>query len=110
MVMVGMAVIVRMTVVAMIMPVVVSVGMIVRVGVMRVAVMAMIVVVREVGTCGGRLPVRPGADALHVMVVALLRQPDLCLKAQNLRAVLAHLAVHQVVALQNLLHAVDKGF
>src|SRR5687768_2707050 len=40
----------------------------------------------------------PGADAFHVMVVALLRQADVGLEAQDLGAVFAHLAIHRDIA------------
>ena len=49
------------------------------------------------------------ADPLDVVVVALLRQADLGLEAQHLLAVFAELAVHQVLAVQNFVHAVDEG-
>src|SRR5690606_29885794 len=47
-----------------------------------------------------------GADAFHVMVVAPLRQTDLILEAEHLRAVFAHLAVHGVGAGKNLVQPV----
>ena len=50
-----------------------------------------------------RIAGRPGADALHVVVVAFLGQADLVLEAQNLLSVLAELAVHQVLAGQDFL-------
>jgi hypothetical protein len=50
-----------------------------------------------------------GADPLDVMVVALLNEPDLCLKSQHMRAVLAQRAVHLVLALGDFLHPVGEG-
>ena len=49
------------------------------------------------------------ADAFHMVVVALLRQTDFRLEAQNLRAIFAQAAVHLVLAHQDLLYAVGKG-
>ena len=49
------------------------------------------------------------ALTLDVMVVALLRLPDLVLEPQNLRPVFAHGAVHVVVAFQNFTHPVGEG-
>ncbi len=43
-----------------------------------------------------------------MMVVALLRQSDLILEPEDLRAVFAHRAVHVVAAFQNLANAVGK--
>src|SRR3546814_3665905 len=50
-----------------------------------------------------------GADAFDVVVVALLGEADLGLEAQHLLAILAELAVHQVLAVEDLLHALGKG-
>ena len=46
---------------------------------------------------------------LDMMVVALLRLPDLVLEPQNLRPVFAHGAVHVVAAFQNFTHPVGEG-
>ena len=51
----------------------------------------------------------PRADALDVMVMALLRQADLGLEAEDLLPVLAELAVHQVLAGQDLLDPLGEG-
>ena len=88
---------VRMMAVAMV------VGVIVFMMVVIVRV-AMIVVVRMLMAVSGI----PGADALDVVVVTLLRQPDFRLEAQHLFAILAELAVHQVLPLQNFLHPIPK--
>ena len=50
-----------------------------------------------------------GADAFHMMVVALLRQPDLRLETQNLRPVFAQAAVHLVFPYENLRHPIREG-
>ena len=50
-----------------------------------------------------------GADALHVMVMAGLRQADFRLEADDLLAILAHLAIHVVLTVENLAHAVGEG-
>jgi len=52
---------------------------------------------------------RSGADALDVMMMALLGQADLGLEAENLLAVLAHLAVHQVGTGEYFRQPVGKG-
>src|SRR3546814_17659066 len=72
-------------------------GMIMMVMIVPVAVMVMV------------MPGLAGADALHVVVVALLCQADLRLEAEHLRAVLAELAVHQVLAVEYLLHPLGEG-
>ena len=46
------------------------------------------------------------AEAFHVMVVAFLGQTHFGFEAKDLLAVLAHLAVHQIGALQDLLHPI----
>src|SRR5438552_19055271 len=48
-------------------------------------------------------------DAFHMVVVALLRQTDFRLEAQNLRAIFAQAAVHLVLAHQYLLDTIGKG-
>ena len=52
-----------------------------------------------------RVDLDTGADALDVMVVARLREPDLVLEAEELDAILAELAVHVAGALEDLLDA-----
>ena len=52
---------------------------------------------------------RRDALTLDVMVVALLRLPDLVLEPQNLRPVFAHGAVHVVAAFQNFTRPVGEG-
>ena len=52
---------------------------------------------------------RRDALTFDVMVVALLRLPDLVLEPQNLRPVFAHGAVHVVAAFQNFTHPVGEG-
>jgi len=49
------------------------------------------------------------ADAFDMVVVAFLREANLGLKAQHLLAIFAHGAVHQVLADQHFLDAVDEG-
>ena len=49
------------------------------------------------------------ADSLDMMVMALLAAPDLGFETQNLLAVFAKLAVHLVLADQNLLHPFEIG-
>ena len=50
-----------------------------------------------------------GADAADMVVVARLRRADLGLVADDLRAVLAQLAVHRRAAAVDLADALDKG-
>ena len=52
---------------------------------------------------------RRDALTFDVMVVALLRLPDLVLEPQNLRPVFAHGGVHVVAAFQDFTHAVSEG-
>src|SRR6476646_4099348 len=66
--------------------------------VMVVMSMAVIMVIVIVGQGG----LQADADPLDMMVMALLRRADLGLEAQNLGAVLAHLAIHGGVARQDL--------
>ena len=74
-----------------------------RIGVVAVIVaLALAVVVVAVARV-------PGADALDVMVMAFLRQADLGLEAEDVVAVLAQLAVHQVLADQDLLDPLGEG-
>src|SRR5687767_10660933 len=48
------------------------------------------------------------ADPFHVVMVALLRQADFGLKAENLRAVFAELAIHPRVAQEDVVGALDE--
>ncbi len=90
---------VRVGVVVMAVVMIVVVVVIMRV----VVVMVMMAVVVLVAT------VLAGQQTFDVMVVALLRRADLVLEAQHLGPVLAHLAVHQVLAVENLLDPVGEG-
>src|SRR5512138_3323633 len=75
--------------------------------IMIVAVMVIIIMVMPVMVM---VMIRlSGADALHVMVVALLGQAHFRLEAQYLCAVLAELAVHQVLAVEDLLHPLGES-
>ena len=49
-----------------------------------------------------------GVQPFDMMMVTFLCSAHLGLKAQNLRAVFAHLAVHPVVTRKDLFHALDK--
>ena len=60
----------------------------------------------------GALVLTEGAalnQPLHMVVVALLRRPHLCLKPQHLGAVLAEGAIHQRLAAHHLLHPFAEG-
>src|SRR6185503_10044711 len=82
--------------------------MVMVMAVMVIVMMRMIVVMPMVMPVV--MPVRrPGADAFHVMVVALLDPADLGLVADRLLAVFAHLAVHRVVAGEDLAHPLGEG-
>ena len=48
-------------------------------------------------------------DAFDVVVMTFLRQADLVLEAKNLFAILAHLAVHKVLASNDLVDPVLEG-
>ena len=48
-------------------------------------------------------------NTFHVMMVALLCQPHLILKSKHLCPVFAHLTVHDVCALIDLVHTINKG-
>ena len=75
----------------------------VRVGMMTVVMtVAVAVAVPEVRR-------RADADALDVMVMALLGQADLGLEAEDMIAVLAQLAVHVVLARTDLLDPLGEG-
>ena len=56
-----------------------------------------------------RVAVIARAYPLHMMVMALLRQAHFDLETENLLAVLAELAVHVVLAVQDLVHAIGEG-
>src|SRR6266851_1517724 len=77
-------------------------GRVVMVGMIMAVAVAM-AIRRRCGAIG------IGADTLHMMVVAFLRQPDLRLETQNLRPVFAQAAVHLVFPYQNLLHPISEG-
>ena len=49
------------------------------------------------------------SDAFDVMVMAFLRQPNLGLKAQNLRPIFTHGTIHIVASVQNFRHPIGKG-
>src|SRR5262249_1402579 len=91
--------IVVMVVMLMIMIMIMVVVMVVMLMIMVVVMMVMMIV-RVIAV---------GADALDVMVVAGLRQPDFGLEADDLLSVLAHQAIHLAVADQDLLDAVGEG-
>src|SRR5262245_47220594 len=94
------AMIVAMVVVIVMMVMVVIMVMIVDVPMLTVVMVPVSVTVTMVGI---------GADALDMVVMAGLRQPDLRFKADDLLPVLAHAAVHVVVAGEDLAHPVGKG-
>ena len=48
-------------------------------------------------------------DSFNVVVMALLRLADLRLKAQDLLAIFAERAVHQILPRENFMHPVDEG-
>ena len=73
---------------------------------MVVMVMVMIVMMIMAMVVLGR---STGADALDMVVVARLGQAHLALEAQDLLAVLAHLAIHVGRAVHHLAGAVDDG-
>ena len=55
------------------------------------------------------MSVRPCADAFDVVVVAFLREAHLVFKAENLFAVFAQLAIHQILSAHNLRDPFGKG-
>ncbi len=100
--------------VAMVVIVIVIMRMVVtvRVVVVTVAMVMMVVVVVVVVVVGVTVIMafrRAGADPFDMVMMAFLVEPDLRLKAQNLVAVLAHLAVHVAGALEDLVHPVNEG-
>ena len=68
-----------------------------------------LVAARGVAVAAAGAVFQPAADPFDVMVMAFLRESDLGLEAEHLLAVLAHLAVHQVLPVEDFLHAVDEG-
>jgi len=54
-------------------------------------------------------PRRARALSLDVVVVAFLRRADFRFKSQNLRAVLTHRTIHQVLATKDLCHSLSEG-
>ena len=104
--------VVRMTAAAMMMvAMAVAVAVIVVMIVAMVVAMAMVMIVPVIVAVVMRVRgIAVGADALHVMVMAFLRQPHLGLEAKHLLAVFAHLAVHVVGADHHLVQPVDEGF
>ena len=49
-------------------------------------------------------------DALNMVVVTFLRQTHLIFKSENLLAEFAHLAIHHVLPMLNLIDPIHKGF
>ncbi|MCB1429876.1 MAG: hypothetical protein KDJ66_12255, partial [Nitratireductor sp.] len=56
-----------------------------------------------------RAILKPAANALDMVVMACLRQSDFVFEAKHLLAVLAHLAVHHCLAVDNLLKPLLEG-
>ena len=81
--------------------------------IMAVIVIAMMMVVMPSSSCVIMVVIMPmiaiGADALDMMVMAGLRQAHFGLEADDLLPVFAHLAVHVVLAAENLAHPVGEG-
>ena len=77
--------------------------------VVSVVMMMTMVTVRLPSPLPGPPPQGGREDALHMMVMTCLRQADLRLETQHLPAVFAELAVHEVAASKNLVHALDKS-
>src|SRR6185437_5981321 len=74
-----------------------------RVSVIVVMIVAVAVVVTVLRMVGG------SADAADVVVVALLRRAGVVLVADDLRAVLAELAIHARLAVDDLADAVGEA-
>lgn len=74
---------------------------------MRIGVMAMVMAVIVPVVMVGRV-IFVGADALDMMVVALLAKADFVFEAQNLFAIFAHLAVHVVDAFEDFVRPIDE--
>ena len=55
------------------------------------------------------MPVRPCADAFDVVVMTFLREAHLVFKTENLFAVFAQLAIHQILSAHNLRDPFGKG-
>lgn len=72
-----------------------------------VVVMMVVAVPIAVMIVGMRIP---RADTLHVMMVALLREPDLIFETKHLGAILAATAIHCRVAGEYLLGPLLEGF
>ena len=84
-------------------PVMVVVTVVVMIVAVVVVVMMVVVVMAAVAMgVVVRVRVIARADSLDVMMMALLRQAHLRLEAEDLLAVLAQLAVHVVLAAENL--------
>src|SRR5579875_3945897 len=77
--------------------------------IVTVAVMMMVLVTVPMIVMMRVMMVRGGADAFDVMMVALLGQRHLVLEAEELHAVLAHLAVHVAGAGEDFLDARGEG-
>src|SRR5262245_7150456 len=91
--------------VAVIMMMVMIVRIVMVVALMMMVVIVIMMVVHMIVTVAMIVLARlAGADALHVMMMAFLDAPDLGLVADRLFAVLAHLAVHGVAAVEDLAH------
>ena len=85
----------------------VIVAMIVRM-VMVVAVLLLLLALPVAGAVGVTERAA-GADAFHMVMMAFLRLADIRFESENLFPVLAHLAVHQVLAGKNLANAFREG-
>ena len=70
--------------------------------VVMMVMMAMMVMIRTVS-------IGVSADALDVMMMTGLRQADLILETQHLFAVLTQLAVHLIVAAQNIFDSLGES-
>ena len=82
----------------------------VAIAVVVIVTIAVVVVMVAVGMrVVMRVTVTAGADPLHMVMMTLLRQAHLDLEAQNLLAILAELAVHVVLAGQDLADPIGKG-
>ena len=85
---------------------------------MRMAVIMRMAGIKPAGTCAEMVTQVTILDIaargrhtlpLDMMVMAFLRQANLILKTQHLRAIFAHGAVHVVAAIQDFTHPVSKG-
>src|SRR5262249_42073809 len=105
----AMIVAVAVAVVVIMMVVVVHVIMVVVVVVMMMIIIMVMVAVIVIVTMVVAMIVivavpRGGADAFHVMVMVFLHAADLGFVADRLFAVFAHLAIHRVIASEDLAH------